>query len=209
MRVAWQPTHVCISWSTREIKIDQARKYRVALFLSPPLLYIYTDTMSSIEDNELPKANISRVLKHAVSMRTWGSPCRTTTQSFYMFDSASSWYSTAKRSKDGCQQVCHSIHQLLELSVIIRTYHGWYSSYSKRRSCYSANDTARSANHKTISAADVFKAMEVLELDHLIQPLKESFAGIWEVDVREKGSYIDSLRSLSAIAIGQEATQEG
>lgn len=42
----------------------------------------------------------------------------------------------------------------------------------------SANDTAKSANHKTISAADVFKAMEVIEMEHLVPALKESFTGM-------------------------------
>lgn len=41
----------------------------------------------------------------------------------------------------------------------------------------SANDVAKGANHKTISAPDVFKALEIVELDHLAPQLRESLTG--------------------------------
>ncbi|CDH59190.1 hypothetical protein RO3G_11519 [Lichtheimia corymbifera JMRC:FSU:9682] len=99
--------------------------------------------MSSIEDNELPKANISRVLKHALPPGT----------------------ALQKEAKTA-------------VSKSATVFINYLSSV--------ANDTARSANHKTISAADVFKAMEVLELDHLIQPLKESFAAYQQLQSDKK-----------------------
>lgn len=109
---AWQPTHTLNSRSTRRIKIGQARWYGV------PFSFTHLYTMSSIEDNELPKANISRVLKHAVSSRSKDQHIAPVLIPFSLSESASSWYSTAERSKNSCQQVCYSIHQLLELSVI-------------------------------------------------------------------------------------------
>jgi hypothetical protein len=42
---------------------------------------------------------------------------------------------------------------------------------------FSANDVARSSNHKTISAPDVFKALEIVELDNLSPQLRESLTG--------------------------------
>jgi hypothetical protein len=41
----------------------------------------------------------------------------------------------------------------------------------------SANDIAKSANHKTITAPDVFKALEVLELEDFVPKLQEAFTG--------------------------------
>lgn len=41
----------------------------------------------------------------------------------------------------------------------------------------SANDVAKGANHKTISAPDVFKALEIVELEHLAPQLRESLTG--------------------------------
>ncbi|KAI7862132.1 histone-fold-containing protein [Spinellus fusiger] len=90
--------------------------------------------MSSIEDNELPKANVARVLKNAL-------PTGTALQ---------------KDAK-------------LAVSKASAVFISYLSTV--------ANDIAKSANHKTISAADVFKAMEILELDHLSPLLKESFTG--------------------------------
>ncbi|KAI9270444.1 histone-fold-containing protein [Phascolomyces articulosus] len=88
--------------------------------------------MSSIEDNELPKANISRVLKTALPPGT----------------------ALQKEAK-------------VAVSKAATVFINYLSTV--------ANDTAKSANHKTISAPDVFKAMEVLEFDDLIPALRESF----------------------------------
>ncbi|KAF7726035.1 hypothetical protein EC973_009100 [Apophysomyces ossiformis] len=55
----------------------------------------------------------------------------------------------------------------------------------------SANDVAKRANHKTISAQDVFKAMEILELDHMLPPLKEAFSG------ENTPTAVDALKSIS------------
>jgi hypothetical protein len=46
----------------------------------------------------------------------------------------------------------------------------------------SANDVAKGANHKTISAADVFKALDIVELDNLAPALKESLEGSYKSD---------------------------
>ncbi|KAI9245428.1 histone-fold-containing protein [Sporodiniella umbellata] len=40
-----------------------------------------------------------------------------------------------------------------------------------------SNDVAKSANHKTVAASDVLKALEIVELDNLIDPLKEHLEG--------------------------------
>ncbi|KAI8381195.1 histone-fold-containing protein [Radiomyces spectabilis] len=101
--------------------------------------------MSSIEDNELPKANVARVLKHAL-------PSGTALQ---------------KDAK-------------LAVSKASTVFINYLSAV--------ANDLAKSANHKTICAADVFKAMEVLELDHLIPPLKESFTAFQQLQKEKKQS---------------------
>ncbi|KAI9495306.1 histone-fold-containing protein [Zychaea mexicana] len=90
--------------------------------------------MASIEDNELPKANISRVLKNALPPGT----------------------ALQKEAK-------------VAVSKAATVFINYLSTV--------ANDTAKSANHKTISAPDVFKAMEVLEFEDLIPSLRESFAG--------------------------------
>ncbi|KAG0170992.1 hypothetical protein DFQ28_001348 [Apophysomyces sp. BC1034] len=91
--------------------------------------------MSSIEDNELPKANVARVLKHALPSGT-------------------------------------ALQKDAKLAV------------SKASTV--ANDVAKRANHKTISAADVFKAVEILELDHMLAPLKESFTAYQQLQVDKK-----------------------
>jgi DNA polymerase epsilon subunit 3 len=43
----------------------------------------------------------------------------------------------------------------------------------------SSNDVAKGSNQKTITANHVFQALEIVELDHLIEPLKKSFEGKW------------------------------
>ncbi|ORZ03243.1 histone-fold-containing protein, partial [Syncephalastrum racemosum] len=88
----------------------------------------------SIEEFELPKANIARVLKQAL-------PAGTALQ------------------KDAKTAVSKA-------ATVFITYLSTV-----------ANDTAKGANHKTISAADVFKAMEVIEMEHLVPSLKETFTG--------------------------------
>lgn len=50
--------------------------------------------------------------------------------------------------------------------------------YTLIDSLISANDVAKGANHKTISAPDVFKALEIVELDHLAPQLRESLTGM-------------------------------
>ncbi|KAI7855193.1 histone-fold-containing protein [Circinella umbellata] len=107
--------------------------------------------MSSIEDNELPKANISRVLKNALPPGT----------------------ALQKEAK-------------LAVSKAATVFINYLSTV--------ANDTAKSANHKTISAPDVFKAMEVLEFDDLIPALRESFTGnitIYCLHKQKSGQEVD------------------
>ncbi|KAI9022260.1 histone-fold-containing protein [Phycomyces nitens] len=99
--------------------------------------------MSSIEDNELPKANVARVLKNAL-------PAGTALQ---------------KDAK-------------LAVSKASTVFINYLSTV--------ANDIAKSANHKTISAADVFKAMEILELDHLTPQLKDAFAAYQQLQSDKK-----------------------
>ncbi|KAI8150156.1 histone-fold-containing protein [Fennellomyces sp. T-0311] len=124
--------------------------------------------MSSIEDNELPKANISRVLKSALPPGT----------------------ALQKEAK-------------VAVSKAATVFINYLSTV--------ANDTAKTANHKTISAPDVFKAMEVLEFDHLIQPLKESFAGKHGLNMWTQHPPLTDTRanSVSAATDGQEAAEEG
>lgn len=50
----------------------------------------------------------------------------------------------------------------------------------------SANDVAKGANHKTISAPDVFKALEIVELEHLAPQLRESLTGNFFLDIRKR-----------------------
>ncbi|KAL1934124.1 hypothetical protein VTP01DRAFT_6306 [Rhizomucor pusillus] len=99
--------------------------------------------MSSIEDNELPKANITRVLKNSL-------PAGTALQ---------------KEAK-------------IAVSKAATVFINYLSTV--------ANDTAKSANHKTISAADVIRALEILEFDHLIEPLKESFAAYQQLQTDKR-----------------------
>ncbi|KAI9332413.1 histone-fold-containing protein [Pilaira anomala] len=89
---------------------------------------------STIEDNELPKANVTRVLKTALPPGT----------------------ALQKDAK-------------LAVSRAATVFINYLSSI--------ANDVAKGANHKTISAPDVFKALEIVELDHLAPQLKESLTG--------------------------------
>ncbi|KAI9320056.1 histone-fold-containing protein [Dichotomocladium elegans] len=99
--------------------------------------------MTSIEDHELPKANIHRVLKNALPPGT----------------------ALQKEAKTA-------------VSKAATVFINYLSSV--------ANDTAKSANHKTITATDVLKAMEVIEMDHLIQPLKESFTAYQQLQSDKK-----------------------
>ncbi|SAL98949.1 hypothetical protein [Absidia glauca] len=85
--------------------------------------------MSSIEDHELPKANVTRVLKQSLPHGT----------------------ALQKNAK-------------LAVSKAATVFISYITSL--------AHDTAKSSNHKTITTADVMKAMEVAELDHLIPQLQ-------------------------------------
>ncbi|KAI8886229.1 histone-fold-containing protein [Backusella circina FSU 941] len=87
-----------------------------------------------IEDNELPKANVTRVLKAAL-------PPGTALQ------------------KDA----------RLAVGKAATVFINYISAV--------ANDVAKGASHKTISAPDVFKALEIVELDNLSPQLKESLTG--------------------------------
>ncbi|KAI8639301.1 histone-fold-containing protein [Parasitella parasitica] len=89
---------------------------------------------STIEDNELPKANVTRVLKSAL-------PPGTALQ------------------KDA----------RLAVGKAATVFINYLSSV--------ANDVAKGANHKTISAADVLKALDICELEHMVPELQESLAG--------------------------------
>ncbi|KAI8335410.1 histone-fold-containing protein [Chlamydoabsidia padenii] len=85
--------------------------------------------MSSIEDHELPKANVARILKQALPHGT----------------------ALQKNAK-------------LAVSKAATVFISYITSLS--------HDTAKSSNHKTITPADVMKAMEIAELDHLIPQLQ-------------------------------------
>ncbi|KAM3582811.1 hypothetical protein VKS41_004577 [Umbelopsis sp. WA50703] len=50
----------------------------------------------------------------------------------------------------------------------------------------SANDIAKSANHKTITAPDVFKALEVLELEDFVPKLQEAFSAFQQLQQEKK-----------------------
>ncbi|KAG0738120.1 hypothetical protein G6F57_009808 [Rhizopus arrhizus] len=49
-----------------------------------------------------------------------------------------------------------------------------------------ANDVAKGVNHKTINSPDVIKALEIVELDHLIEPLKEGLEGKLIAEKKQK-----------------------
>ncbi|KAI7901943.1 histone-fold-containing protein [Cokeromyces recurvatus] len=98
---------------------------------------------SSIEDNELPKANVARVLKAALPPGT----------------------ALQKDAK-------------LAVSKAATVFINYISSV--------ANDVAKGANHKTISAPDVFKALEIVELDHLAPELKESLTVFQQIALEKK-----------------------
>ncbi|KAI9305741.1 histone-fold-containing protein [Cunninghamella echinulata] len=91
--------------------------------------------MTSIEELELPKANVARVLKNALPQGT----------------------ALQKNAK-------------LAVGKAATVFISYISSL--------ANDVAKSSNHKTITTADVFKAMETAELDSLMPKLKERLEGI-------------------------------
>ncbi|KAG2235061.1 histone-fold-containing protein [Thamnidium elegans] len=97
---------------------------------------------STIEDNELPKANVTRVLKTALPPGT----------------------ALQKDAK-------------LAVSRAATVFINYLSSV--------ANDVAKGANHKTISAPDVFKALEIVELDHLAPQLRESLT-VYQQNMVEK-----------------------
>jgi hypothetical protein len=46
-----------------------------------------------------------------------------------------------------------------------------------KQTLYSSNDVAKESNHRSITNADVFRALELADLEHLIEPLKESLEG--------------------------------
>ncbi|KAK4515820.1 Phenylalanine 4-monooxygenase (Phe-4-monooxygenase) [Mucor velutinosus] len=98
---------------------------------------------STIEDNELPKANVTRVLKSAL-------PPGTALQ------------------KDA----------RLAVSKAATVFINYVSSV--------ANDVAKGANHKTISAADVFKALDICELEHMVPELQESLAAYQQIVLDKK-----------------------
>ncbi|KAI7875744.1 histone-fold-containing protein [Mucor mucedo] len=98
---------------------------------------------STIEDNELPKANVTRVLKTALPPGT----------------------ALQKDAK-------------LAVSKAATVFINYLSSV--------ANDVAKGANHKTISAPDVFKALEIVELEHLAPQLRESLTAYQQNMVEKK-----------------------
>ncbi|KAJ2963107.1 hypothetical protein NQZ79_g1821 [Umbelopsis isabellina] len=98
---------------------------------------------SSIDDNELPKANVTRILKHAL-------PASTALQ---------------KDAK-------------LAISKASTVFINYLSA--------TANDIAKSANHKTITAPDVFKALEVLELEDFVPKLQEAFTAFQQLQQEKK-----------------------
>ncbi|KAI9487172.1 MAG: histone-fold-containing protein [Benjaminiella poitrasii] len=98
---------------------------------------------STIEDNELPKANVARVLKAALPPGT----------------------ALQKDAK-------------LAVSKAATVFINYISSV--------ANDVAKAANHKTISAPDVFKALEIIELDHLAPQLQESLTVFQQITLEKK-----------------------
>ncbi|CEP07281.1 hypothetical protein [Parasitella parasitica] len=98
---------------------------------------------STIEDNELPKANVTRVLKSAL-------PPGTALQ------------------KDA----------RLAVGKAATVFINYISSV--------ANDVAQGANHKTISAADVFKALDICELEHMVPELQESLSAFQQIMLEKK-----------------------
>ncbi|KAG2179406.1 hypothetical protein INT44_006252 [Umbelopsis vinacea] len=98
---------------------------------------------TSIDDNELPKANVTRILKHAL-------PASTALQ---------------KDAK-------------LAISKASTVFINYLSA--------TANDIAKSANHKTITAPDVFKALEVLELEDFVPKLQEAFTAYQQLQQEKK-----------------------
>ncbi|KAG2190335.1 hypothetical protein INT46_006670 [Mucor plumbeus] len=98
---------------------------------------------STIEDNELPKANVTRVLKSSL-------PAGTALQ------------------KDA----------RLAVSKAATVFINYISSV--------ANDVAKGANHKTISAADVFKALDICELEHMVPELQESLTAYQQIMLEKK-----------------------
>jgi hypothetical protein len=89
-------------------------------------------------------------------------------------------YSFAKGCKASHQQSIYCLHKLLECHVSSKiSHHDGLSRMTANAnlSHCSANDIAKSANHKTITAPDVFKALEVLELEDFVPKLQEAFSG--------------------------------
>ncbi|CEG83069.1 hypothetical protein RMATCC62417_17045 [Rhizopus microsporus] len=98
---------------------------------------------STIEDNELPKAHVSRILKNAL-------PPGTLLQ------------------KDA----------RLAVNKAGTVFINYLSAVS--------NDVAKGSNQKTITANHVFQALEIVELDHLIEPLKKSFEAYQKLAIEKK-----------------------
>ncbi|KAI8068275.1 histone-fold-containing protein, partial [Gongronella butleri] len=88
----------------------------------------------SIEDYELPKANVTRILKQSL-------PAGTNLQ---------------RNAK-------------LAVSKAGTVFISYISAL--------ANDVAKNQNHKTITSADVIKALEIAELDALLPTLKDRLKG--------------------------------
>ena len=60
----------------------------------------------------------------------------------------------------------------------------------------SAHDVAHSKQHKSISASDVFKALEMIEFGDLVAPLQAELQGIL-TDRQQSGLMIHELSSIS------------
>lgn len=128
---------------------------------------------STIEDNELPKANVTRVLKTAVSnmllhknLHNFLTHLCNSFLLVQLYKKTPSWQLVELQlSLSTIYLLCkHILFTCVYLYILIFLL-------------ISANDVAKGANHKTISAPDVFKALEIVELDHLAPQLKESLTG--------------------------------
>ncbi|KAI8971569.1 histone-fold-containing protein [Mycotypha africana] len=109
---------------------------------------------NTIEDNELPKTNVRRVLAEALPPGT-------------------AWQRDAKLAVNRASTVF--INYLSSL----------------------ANDVAKGSGHKTITATDVFKALEVAELDNLIPDLQDALSAYQQLmrEKKKKKKERDELKS--------------